>query len=86
MRSSRKQDKFMGIGNGARRTELGLIGGIFGSRENAALYVASLVVLIALLFLGTLMFLDDNARPDLIKIIGGLGIGALGYIGGLMSR
>ncbi|MBL6957812.1 MAG: hypothetical protein ISR52_02440 [Rhodospirillales bacterium] len=66
--------------------KLGIIGSLFGARENAALYLAGLIHLIVLIMLGTLMFIDETLRSDITTAIAGIGLTSLGFIGGLLSK
>jgi hypothetical protein len=65
---------------------LGKLGQLFGARENAALYVVGLVLMLVLGLLGGLMFIDENLRSDLSKVIGGFGIMALVFICKIKSK
>ncbi len=65
--------------------KLGVIGTILGAGENAALYIAGTVLIIALLMLGVVMLVDENLRPEIVKTIGTIGIAAFGYIGGIIK-
>lgn len=66
--------------------KLGLIGTILGTRENAVLYVAGVILVIVLLMLGALMFFDEGMRADLAATIGAIGVATLGYIGLLLKK
>jgi len=72
------------LDHGAQK--IGLIGVFLGSRENAVLYLASAILVLVLCLLGTLMFIDQNLRPDVLKILGAIGVATIGYIGGLVSK
>lgn len=65
---------------------IGLVGILFGERENAALYIVSGILLISIFFLGAVMFIDENLRPDIVTTIGAIGVAVLGYIGGLLKK
>ncbi len=65
---------------------MGMIGVFLGSRENAVLYIASAILILILCLLGTLMLVDQNVRPDVLNILGAIGVATIGYIGGLISK
>ncbi len=65
---------------------IGTVGTYLGTRENAVLYLASFIVIVDLLLLGTLMVIDETLRPDILKIVGAIGLASIGFIGGLLSK
>ena len=65
---------------------IGKLGLLFGSPQNAALYIASIVLVLVVLMLGAAMLLDNSIRLDLASSIAGIGLASLGYIGGLLSK
>jgi len=83
--SKEKGQELSDVGLRAKQLDMGKIGAWFGSRENAALYFAGTVVIMALLGLGVIAFVEPAMRPDLVKILGAVVIGTLGYICGLLS-
>ncbi len=66
--------------------KIGKLGLLFGTPQNAALYIASIVLILVVLMLGGAMLLDKNIRLDLASSIAGIGLASLGYIGGLLSK
>ena len=66
--------------------KLGKVGALFGTPDNAVLYIAGSVLIIVLSLLGALMFVDENLRPDIATTIGAIGLAALGYLGGLLKK
>ena len=66
--------------------KLGKLGVLFGTPENAVLYIAGSVIIIVLCLLGAVMFVDENLRPDIATTIGGIGLAALGYLGGRLKK
>ena len=66
--------------------KLGKVGVLFGTPNNAVLYIAGSVIIIVLCLLGALMFVDEKLRPDIATTIGGIGLAALGYLGGLLKK
>ncbi|MBC8338845.1 MAG: hypothetical protein H8E39_09170 [Alphaproteobacteria bacterium] len=66
--------------------KLGRLGLVFGTRENAAIYITGGIIILVLTLLGTLMFFDETLRSDLATAIGAIGIAAMGYIGGLIKK
>jgi hypothetical protein len=65
---------------------LGKIGILLGSRENAAVYIASLVLIAAIFLLGAVMVFDASLRSDIVAMISTLAAASLGYIGGLIKK
>lgn len=68
-----------------RSIEMGTIGKFFGSRENAALYLTSGLMLTATIGLAVLAVVHPDARGELTRVLAAVVIGALGFIGGLLS-
>ncbi len=66
--------------------KLGMVGALLGARENAALYVASAIIVLVLLLLGTLIFFGETVQSDLVMAIGAIGITVSRYIGGLLKK
>jgi hypothetical protein len=66
----------------ARIAEMGRIGAFFGSRENASVYLAALVVLLAVIFCSVIAYSDAALRPDALKALLGLAATALGFMFG----
>lgn len=66
--------------------KIGKLGALFGTRDNAVLYITGAVIIIVLCLLGALMFVDETLRPDIATTIGGIGLAALGYLGGQLKK
>ena len=66
--------------------KIGAVGAFLGTRENAVLYITSFIIILVLALLGTLMFIDEVLRPEILKIFGAMGLAAIGFIGGLLSN
>lgn len=64
--------------------ELGLLGHVFGSRENAPYYIAALAIVICLVLLGYL-FVNQPQNATGMTLLGSIVTGALGYIFGKSS-
>lgn len=62
--------------------EMGKIGLFFGSRDNAAVWIAGFLILLALLGLALLAWLDASLRLTVAQSFGALVAGSLGYIFG----
>ena len=69
-----------------RGQELGKVGVWFGSRENAALYFAGAVVLLALVVASIVGIAEPTLRPDLMKLLAAVAMAALGFVGGLLTK
>ena len=69
-----------------RGQELGKIGVWFGSRENAALYFAVMVIFLTLMGAGILGVAEPTLRPDLMKLFTVVAVAALGFVGGLLTK
>ena len=65
---------------------IGLVGIIFGNRENAALYLTCSVLVICLFFLSVIMIIDDDLRSEITTTVGAIGVAVLGFIGGLLKK
>lgn len=66
--------------------ELGKLGMLLGARENAALYIAGLVLIAAISLLGLVIIVDENLRPDVVTTVSAVAIAAMGFIGGLKMK
>jgi hypothetical protein len=66
--------------------EMGKEGIFFGSRDNAIIYLAAIVVVLSAV--GTIIFaiLDPTLRADAFKALAALGLSALGYMFGAIGR
>lgn len=62
--------------------EIGTIGRFFGSRDNALVYLAWIIVVVALISSTIIAIMDASLRPDLTKAIAALAIAALSYMFG----
>jgi len=65
--------------------EMGKIGIWFGSRDNAVVYLAWSVILLAIIGGTVLAVVDSSLRPDMGKALAALAISALGYMFGRTS-
>jgi len=70
----------------ANEQRIGFVGRVFGSKENAVLYLASIIILVVLTILTVFMFVDPGMRSDILKYVGAIGIAAIGYITGVASK
>jgi hypothetical protein len=66
----------------ARIAEMGRLGAFFGSRDNASVYLASLVVFLALISCAAIAYADPSLRSDALKAMLGLAATALGFMFG----
>jgi hypothetical protein len=62
---------------------MGRIGNLFGSKENASFYFTAGLMFLAMIFLASLAWLEPTMRPDIAKVFAAVVVGALGYLGGL---
>jgi hypothetical protein len=68
--------------------ELGLLGKIFGSRENAPINIAGMLMFLGLLGLITVPFLPQSAsfsQGDMAKTLGAIVLAALTFLGGYLG-
>lgn len=63
--------------------EMGTVGSFFGSRENAALYLAFLVIFAALVIAAAFAAYEPTLRADALRAILGIAATALGYAFGV---
>jgi hypothetical protein len=70
-----------------RRQELGKMGDLFGSRDNAIVYLAAAVIVISIVA-GCILaiFEPTSSRSDLIKALAAIALSALGYMFGSIRR
>ncbi|PTE10151.1 hypothetical protein [Mesorhizobium helmanticense] len=67
--------------------ELGYFGSLFGSKENAPVYIAGLIAVIALFgAIGVGIWGPTPERAEYVKMLGGIVIAALSFIGGASGR
>jgi hypothetical protein len=64
------------------RREMGKIGQFFGSKDNATVYLAEILVVVALVAGAIIAYLDSTLRADAMKGIFAIGTLALGYMFG----
>lgn len=69
-----------------RSQELGKIGKWFGSRENAALYIAGAVVILGFMFGLIVILIKGDMVGDVFKFVAAASMAALGFIGGLLAK
>ena len=74
--------KVLDVEHAGRIAEMGKIGVLFGSRDNASIYLAALIIVLAVAGLVVLAVIDSTLRADLAKALGALAVAALGYIFG----
>jgi hypothetical protein len=70
----------------AKQADMGKLGLIFGSRDNAAVYLAGIVIIVAVLGSTLLAFIEPLLRQDLGKALIALALMAAGYIFGAVQR
>jgi hypothetical protein len=63
-----------------KELEIGRIGEFFGSRDNAAVYLAASIILFALIGGTIVAYNDPTLRPDAMKALFGLAATALGFM------
>jgi hypothetical protein len=63
-----------------QRQELGLLGYLFGSRENAPFFIAGIIVILS--FIGIFIVLLTNKDGDALKALSAFVFAALSFIGG----
>jgi hypothetical protein len=71
-----------------RSQEMGRIGGLFGSRQNAPTYIAGVVACFFALVLAAIVFLpigEGLTRVDALQVVGGFFLAALGYLFGSIT-
>src|SRR5438128_1436810 len=78
--------KFMDAQTTIHRQEMGKIGEFFGSKENAMVYLAEILVLFALIFAGIIAYADEDLRADALKAVITIATLALGYMFGAGTR
>jgi|SRR2546421_11084150 hypothetical protein len=66
----------------ARQQEYGRMGSLFGSRDNAVIYLATAVILLALIGGTIIAVVEPSVRGDMAKALAALAISALGYMFG----
>ncbi len=66
--------------------DMGKIGVYFGSRENAIIYLAALVIVAAVLGASAIAIAEPSLRPDVLKALAALALSALGYMFGAGGR
>jgi hypothetical protein len=64
------------------RREMGKIGEYFGSKDNATVYLAEILILVALIFMAAIAYADPGLRADALKAIIAIATLALGYMFG----
>jgi len=71
-----------------QKQQLGSFGRLFGSKENAPTYLAGLVMLISVFgnIFGGAFAPEYSSKGDLVKVLGGIALAALTFIGGASSR
>lgn len=62
------------------RRDMGQIGAYWGSRENAATYLASGIIIVSLIAGTIIAICEPNLRSDAIKGLFGLAATALGFV------
>jgi hypothetical protein len=70
----------------ARQQEFGKMGSLFGSRDNAVVYLAVIVIILAIIGSVILAIIDPTLRGDMSKTLAALAIAALGYMFGQSGR
>src|SRR4051794_30431594 len=73
----------------SRLAEMGRIGVWFGSRDNAIIYIAALIIIFSMIGAAVLAGFDDGRsalRGDMAKALAALALSALGYMFGSISR
>ena len=70
-----------------RSQDLGKIGSIFGSRQNAAVYLAAFMALVLLVLIGITMAsaIEASVKLDLIKLFGSFFLATIGYLFGSLT-
>jgi len=66
----------------ARQQEIGKMGAFFGSRDNAVVYLAMIIIVLAVIGGVVLAILDATLRGDMGKALAALALSALGYMFG----
>jgi hypothetical protein len=70
----------------SRVVEMGKIGQLLGSRENAVIYLAAFVIMISVIAGAVLAYVEASLRPDMAKACAAIAISALGYMFGSGGR
>jgi hypothetical protein len=70
----------------SRVVEIGRIGSFFGSRNNAVVYLAALVIILATIGAIIIAACEPTLRADAMKALAALALSALGYMFGSGSR
>jgi len=62
--------------------DIGKIGIWFGSRENAAVYLAALVILFVTIIAGVISIFEPSVRADMVKALIAIALSAAGFMFG----
>lgn len=69
-----------------RVAEMGKFGVLFGSRDNATVYIAGLSILVILVGSIALALVEPSLRADIFKVWAAFLLAALGYMFGASAR
>lgn len=69
-----------------RSQDLGIFGKLFGSRENAPINVAGAVIVLGILASTVSLIWPGIHTADFLKMMGGLVIAALTFLGGYLGK